>query len=210
MSIRNLEPAPCKQVLDDLKLLGHMRSYAKGDRLFTLSNALDRIYIVEKGIVMLMSETEKGSLITGYRQPGDIIGAEDFLLGGERPSGLTATCRTACSIAEVSFEVLNKTAHTEMLALLGRAAASAAKNALCQSQDLATAEIKDRLWSTLNTLTKLPTSVTHPKGIKISHTRKELALAVNTSRETVGRLIHALENEGALSREGHGLVIHYA
>ena len=208
MSIRNLTPTNSRQTLSDLGLLGRSRSYSKSAQLFTAEKALDRIYIVEKGLVTLATTTNKGALITGYRQPGDIIGAEDFLLGTTLPCGISATCRTACTIAEVPFDTLHKTANTDTLMLLGRAAASAAKNAAHQATELAMSEIKERLEGTLKTITALPTAVTHPRGIKIFHSRQEIAMAVNSSRETVGRLLRMMEDEGAISREGHAIIVH--
>lgn len=208
MSIRNLAPTNSRQTLSDLSLLGRNRTYSKSAQLFAAETVLDRIYIVGKGLVTLMTSTDKGVLITGYRQPGDIIGAEDFLLGTEQPCGLIATCKTASTIAEVPFDTLHKTANIDTLMLLGRAAASAAKNATRQATELAMSEIKERLEETLKTITALPTAVTHPRGIKIFHSRQEIAMAVNSSRETVGRLLRMMEDEGALSREGHGIIVH--
>lgn len=208
MSISNLAPTNNRQTLSDLGLRGKSKSYAKNAPLFTAETILDRIYIVEKGLITLTTSTDKGVLITGYRQPGDIIGAEDFLMGEALPCSLNATCRSACTITEVPFDTLHKTANTETLAVLGRAAASVAKNALRHSTALAIGEIRERLWDTLKTITALPTSITHPKGIKTSHTRQEIAMAMNNSRETVGRLLKTLEDEGAISREGHCIVVH--
>ncbi len=208
MSIRNLAPANDRKKLSDLGLLGHKRNYNKSTVLFSAGDVLDRLFIVEKGLVTLTAVTEKGALITGYRQPGDIIGAEDFLIGIEQPCGLNAVCRTASVIAEVPFDKLHKTATTDTLMLLGRSAASVAKNSICQSADLAMTEIKERLREALKTIATLPTSVTHPRGIKLYHTRQEIAMAVNSSRETVGRLLSILEKEGAVSREGSRIVVH--
>lgn len=208
MSIRNLAPSHSSQALRELGLLGCSRNYTKNTQLFTAESVLNRVYIVEKGLVTLTTRTDKGMLITGYRQPGDIIGAEDFLLGEAQPCGMTAVCRTHCTLIDIPFDTLHKTANTERLSLLGRAAASAAKNATRHATELAMTEIKERLKGALKTIAALPTSITHPKGIKIAHTRQEIAMAVNSSRETVGRLVKMLEDEGAVSLEGYCIIVH--
>ena len=59
-------------------------------------------------------------------------------------------------------------------------------------------------------LTKQPDAMTHPEGMQIRITRQEIGQMVGCSRETVGRILKMLEDDGLISAHGKTIVVYRA
>lgn len=79
-----------------------------------------------------------------------------------------------------------------------------------QVGNLAFLDVAGRIAQTLLNLAKMPDAMTHPEGMQIKITRQEIGQMVGCSRETVGRIIKMLEDEGLISAHGKTIVVYGA
>jgi len=68
--------------------------------------------------------------------------------------------------------------------------------------DLAFLDVTGRVARTLLDLCKQPDAMTHPDGMQIKITRQEIGRIVGCSREMVGRVLKALEEQGLVHVKG--------
>ena len=76
--------------------------------------------------------------------------------------------------------------------------------------NLAFLDVAGRIAQTLMNLTKQPDAMTHPEGMQIRITRQEIGQMVGCSRETVGRILKMLEDDGLISAHGKTIVVYRA
>lgn len=79
-----------------------------------------------------------------------------------------------------------------------------------QVGNLAFLDVAGRIAQTLLNLAKMPDAMTHPEGMQIKITRQEIGQMVGCSRETVGRIMKMLEDEGLISAHGKTIVVYGA
>ncbi|VEI47375.1 cAMP-regulatory protein [Actinobacillus equuli] len=77
-----------------------------------------------------------------------------------------------------------------------------------QVSNLAFLDVTGRIAQTLMNLAKMPDAMTHPEGMQIKITRQEIGQMVGCSRETVGRILKMLEDEGLISAHGKTIVVY--
>jgi CRP/FNR family cyclic AMP-dependent transcriptional regulator len=73
--------------------------------------------------------------------------------------------------------------------------------------DLAFLDVTGRVARTLLELCKQPDAMTHPDGMQIKITRQEIGRIVGCSREMVGRVLKALEEQGLVNVKGKTMVV---
>ncbi len=73
--------------------------------------------------------------------------------------------------------------------------------------NLAFLDVTGRIANTLLDLAKQPDAMTHPDGMQIKITRQEIGQIVGCSRETVGRILKMLEEQGLISAHGKTIVV---
>ena len=73
--------------------------------------------------------------------------------------------------------------------------------------DLAFMDVSGRVARAILDLCKEPDAMTHPEGMQIRITRQELGRIVGCSREMVGRVLKALEEQHLLTARGKTIVV---
>ena len=74
----------------------------------------------------------------------------------------------------------------------------------CEVAELSYAKFREL---TLLDLCKQPDAMTHPDGMQIKITRQEIGRIVGCSREMVGRVLKALEEQGLVNVKGKTMVV---
>src|SRR5438270_4823542 len=94
---------------DTLRRAGHMRRFRRGQALFTEGDRAERVFLIDRGWVMISCMSAEGrEIVLGLRGSGDIIG-ELSTLDGEARSA------TALAVAEVDAIVASGSVLTEAL-----------------------------------------------------------------------------------------------
>lgn len=73
--------------------------------------------------------------------------------------------------------------------------------------DLAFMDVTGRVARTLLDLCKQPDAMTHPDGMQIRITRQEIGRIVGCSREMVGRVLKAMEEQELIYVKGKTIVV---
>lgn len=180
----------------------------------TLINAGDEaeslFYIINGSVsVFIKDEDSKEMLLTNLGQ-GEFVG--ELLLFEEKVQKRTAFVRTRenCEIAEISYKKFKQLVHLnpDILMFLSAQMARRLRMTSRQVNNLAFLDVTGRIAQTLLNLAKLPDAMTHPEGMQIKITRQEIGQMVGCSRETVGRVLKDLEDEGLISAHGKTIVVY--
>jgi len=81
------------------------------------------------------------------------------------------------------------------------------RNTTRKAGDLAFLDVTGRVARTLLELSQQPDAMTHPDGMQIKITRQEIGRIVGCSREMVGRVLKALEEQGLVDVAGKTMVV---
>jgi CRP/FNR family cyclic AMP-dependent transcriptional regulator len=95
----------------------------------------------------------------------------------------------------------------EILYALGGQMAERLRNTTRKVGDLAFLDVTGRVARTLLDLCKQPDAMTHPDGMQIKITRQEIGRIVGCSREMVGRVLKALEEQQLVHVKGKTMVV---
>ena len=172
----------------------------------------DTLYLILEGSVSVMveDEAEPGHMmVVSYLNPGDFVGEMGLFEDEIQPRSAMVVAKTACEVAEISYEEFHRVAaqHPEVLFAIARQLGKRLRQTTRKLSDLAFVDVSGRIAHTLMDLCKEPDAMTHPDGMQIKITRQELGKIVGCSREMAGRVLKALEEDGLVSVSGKTMVV---
>jgi CRP/FNR family cyclic AMP-dependent transcriptional regulator len=196
--------------LDNFLTHCHRRQYPKQRTIIYEGDTCSTLYYIIEGSVSVILEDDEGKeVVLAYLNPGDFFGEMGLF---DRASQRSAWCRarTACEIAEISYEKFNQYIHhhPEIVFTIGQQMASRLRNTTRKVGDLAFYDVTGRIARTLIELSSQPDAMTHPDGMQIKITRQELGRLVNCSREMAGRVLKTLEEQELISVHGKTIVVY--
>ncbi|MFZ5844428.1 MAG: cAMP-activated global transcriptional regulator CRP [Pseudomonadota bacterium] len=187
----------------------HRRKYPAKSTIIYAGDKPDTLYLIIEGSVSVLIEDNDGrELVLAYLNAGDFFG-EMGLFDGQDVRSAWVRAKVECEVAEVSyakFAQLGKENPEILLKLAGQMALRL-RNTSRKVSDLAFLDVTGRVARTLLDLCKQPDAMTHPEGMQIKITRQELGRLVGCSREMVGRVLKALEDQGLITARGKTMVI---
>lgn len=189
----------------------HIHRYpAKYTLIHAGEDAESLFYIVSGAVsVFIKDEDGKEMLLTNLGQ-GEFVG--EISLFEQKVQPRTAWVRTKgnCEIAEISYKKFKQLVHLnpDILMYLSAQMARRLRMTSRQVSNLAFLDVTGRIAQTLMNLAKMPDAMTHPKGMQIKITRQEIGQMVGCSRETVGRILKMLEDEGLITAHGKTIVVY--
>ncbi len=169
----------------------------------------DSLFYLVKGTVAVSIEDENGrEMIMAYLNSGDFFGEMGLFDRVEQRSAWVRT-RTECEVAEISYSRFREIANRDprILYFIGEQMASRLRKTNQKVGDLAFLDVTGRVARTLLDLCRHTDAMTHPDGMQIKITRQEIGQIVGCSREMVGRVLKALEEQGLISVKGKTMVI---
>ncbi len=188
----------------------HIHRYpAKYTLIHAGEDAESLFYIVSGAVSVFIKDDEgKEMLLTNLGQ-GEFDG--EISLFEEKTQPRTAWVRTKrnCEIAEISYKKFKQLVHLnpDILMYLSAQMARRLRITSRQVSNLAFLDVTGRIAQTLMNLAKMPDAMTHPQGMQIKITRQEIGQMVGCSRETVGRILKMLEDDGLISAHGKTIVV---
>lgn len=167
-------------------------------------------YIMSGSVSIFIKDEESREMLLTNLGQGEFFG--ELLLFEEKAQKRTAFVRTRenCEIAEISYKKFKQLVHInpDILMYLSAQMARRLRMTSRQVNNLAFLDVTGRIAQTLLNLAKLPDAMTHPSGMQIKITRQEIGQMVGCSRETVGRVLKDLEDEGLISAHGKTIVVY--
>ena len=212
-------PIATPLALDDVSLghfldQCHRRRHPARSDIFRPGDTANTLYYVVSGSLSVISvETDGRELVLGYINSGEFVGEMGLFVAANVRQVLLRT-RTACELAELSYERLHQLFATSLSAecprILYAIGAQLSKRLLDTSRKasrLAFLDVTGRIIRTLSDLCQEPDALSHPQGTQIRVSRQELARIVGCSREMAGRVLKQLQIEGKLHARGKTVVV---
>ena len=192
----------------------HRRKYpARADVFHPGDPAGTLYYIISGSVSIIAREDDERELVLGYIGPGEFVG-EMVLFVETQQRGVALRTRTACELAEISYERLQAllaAQANDAARLLYSIGAQISQRLLDTSRKagrLAFLDVSDRIYRTLFDLAKEPDALSHPMGTQLRVSRQELARLVGCSREMAGRVLKKLQIDGKLHTRGKTVVVY--
>jgi len=158
---------------------------------------------------VVIEDKDGREMIVAYLNEGDFFG-EMGLFEKDASRSAWVKVRTECEVAEVSYSQFRELARedADIMFALSAQIAGRLRATTRKVGDLAFLDVTGRVARTLLDLTKQPDAITHPDGMQIKITRQEIGRIVGCSREMVGRVLKALEEQGLISAHGKTMVVY--
>jgi CRP/FNR family cyclic AMP-dependent transcriptional regulator len=172
-------------------------------------NSDSLFYIIEGSVSVILEDEEGKEMVVAYLNKGDFFGEMGIFEPEETRSAWVKT-KTACEIAEISYEKFRHLSKTEpqFLMDISKQMAQRLKQTTQKVGDLAFLDVTGRVAHTLLDLCKQPDAMTHPDGMQIKITRQEIGRIVGCSREMAGRVLKTLEEQGLVQVKGKTMVVY--
>ena len=196
------------------KFLSHAqrRRHAAKSNIICAGDRSESLYFIVKGSVTVLIEDDEGrEMIVAYLNSGDFFGELGLFEkpGQENLRSAWVRAKTECDLAEISYSKFREISHQEpeILYDLGGQMAERLRNTTRKVGDLAFLDVTGRVARALLELCKQPDAMTHPDGMQIKITRQEIGRIVGCSREMVGRVLKALEEQKLVHVKGKTMVV---
>lgn len=189
----------------------HIHKYPAKSTLIHAGEKAETLYYIVKGTVAVLIKDDEGKeMILSYLNQGDFLGEMGMFEENENPErSAWVRAKGACEVAEISYKKFRQLIQVNPDILL-RLSGQMAKRLQHTSQkvgNLAFLDVTGRIAQTLLNLAKQPDAMTHPDGMQIKITRQEIGRIVGCSREMVGRVLKALEEQGLVNVKGKTMVV---
>lgn len=187
----------------------HRRKYPAKSTIIYAGDEGSTLYYIVKGSVTVLIEDDDGrEMIIAYLNPGDFFGEMGIFGQPDRTAWIRA--KTECEVGEISYQNFHDLSkkNPEFLFAISKQLADRLKDTTRKVGDLAFLDVTGRVARTLLELCKEPDAMTHPDGMQIKITRQEIGRIVGCSREMVGRVLKALEDQGLISVKGKTMVVY--
>lgn len=192
----------------------HRRRYPARADVFRPGDPASILYYILSGSVSIIAGEEDGrELVLGYIGPGEFVGEMGLFVETER-RGVALRTRTACELAEISYERLQALLNAQsndgarLLYSIGAQISQRLLHTSRKAGQLAFLDVSDRIYRTLFDLAREPEAMTHPDGTQLRVSRQELARLVGCSREMAGRVLKKLQEDGKLHARGKTVVVY--
>ena len=198
--------------LDKLLAHCHRRRYTAKSTIIYAGDRCETLFFIVKGSVTILIEDDDGrEMIIAYLNAGDFFGEMGLFEkdGAEKERSAWVRAKTECEVAELSYAKFRELTQQDpdILYALGSQMAERLRNTTRKVGDLAFLDVTGRVARTLLDLCKQPDAMAHPDGMQIKITRQEIGRIVGCSREMVGRVLKALEEQGLVNVKGKTMVV---
>lgn len=191
-----------------------IRNYPKKGVIFRETDPAEKLCYILEGSVSVTAKDEAGNeMVLSYLHKGDFLGEIGIFLSSSERSAMVRT-RTECQLAEISYKRYEKLVenelrdqHAELLGTIGfqlsqRLLKTSKRISLLSSMDVA-----GRIARTLMDMCEEPQAMSHPDGTQLHISRQEIARIVSCSRETVGRVLKQMSDDGIVTVKGMKIVV---
>nr|WP_079868434.1 helix-turn-helix domain-containing protein [Pseudomonas aeruginosa] len=191
---------------------GKKRLLKKNEQIIPLLENPKCLYLVVLGSmrVSLSNPEGDGVMCISHLKPGDMFG-EQGAFDSAPMQYATASIQARCNVEllcltheELKRAALNAPSiYSELSAHINTRLGETTDKLLQLLFD----DLEQRCYKSLVEITRLPDALTHPDGMQISLTRIELAQMTGCTRESAGRAIKRLRDQGLIEARGSKIVV---
>ena len=193
------------------------RKFPKKGIIFRKGDAAKSLHYILNGSVTISVADEDGrEVILAYLHKGEFIGEIGLFIPNTERSAMVRA-RTECELAEISYDRFNELVkkelrdqHAEILNLVGFQLSERLLKSSDRINLLTSMDVAGRIARTLLDLCHEPQAMTHPEGTQIHISRQEIGRIVSCSRETVGRVLKKMTEEGMIEVKGMDIVVYHS
>lgn len=192
----------------------HRRKYPARAEVFHPGDPAGTLYYIISGSVSIIArEDDDRELVLGYVGAGEFVGEMGLFIQTDQ-RGVALRTRTACELAEISYErlqsllVAQANDATRLLHSIGAQVSQRLLDTSRKAGRLAFLDVSDRIYRTLFDLALESDAMSHPLGTQLRVSRQELARLVGCSREMAGRVLKKLQQDGKLHARGKTVVVY--
>ncbi len=172
----------------------------------------DSLYLILDGSVSVMVENESNpnqKMVVSYLNLGDFFGEMGLFGDKDAVRSAMIVARNQCKVAEISYEKFQQIRgqFPEILFAIAKQMSDRLRLTTARLKDLAFVDVSGRVAHALLDLSQQPDAMTHPDGMQIKISRRELGQIVGCSREAAGQVLKSLEDEGLVSVSGQTMVV---
>lgn len=198
--------------LDKLLVHCQRRRYVAKSSIICAGERSETLFFIIKGSVTILIEDDEGrEMIIAYLNAGDFFGEMGLFdkEGQEKERSAWVRAKTECEVGELSYSKFRELTQQDpdILYALGSQMAERLRATTRKVGDLAFLDVTGRVARTLLELCRQPDAMTHPDGMQIKITRQEIGRIVGCSREMVGRVLKALEEQSLVHVKGKTMVV---
>lgn len=177
----------------------------------------ESLYYLIKGsvTVSVLDEDDKEVVLT-YLNAGDFIG-EIGMFYRVKHRVAFVRARTPCELAEVKYDKLEqlfdgelKHIKADILTAIGLQLSQRLLKTTRRVTQLAHMDVSGRIARILLDLCREPEAMSHPEGTQLHISRQELGRMAGCSRETAGRILQQMADEGMIEVSGMDIVVYHS
>ncbi len=200
--------------MDQFVRLCHVQRYPKGATVVWPGDLFDSLIFVVSGTLTVSSQREDGQeLLLNYVNAGDFIN-EGGLFSPREPCEVVVKTRCPSELARIPYGELVQALEgelreqaVEIMFTLVNSMSRQLREARRKASRLAFLHLYGRIKTALLDRCHEAEAVPHPEGTLIRITRVELSKIVGCTRESAGRILKVLEDEGMIELRGRAILV---
>jgi len=174
------------------------------------------IYLIKGSVSVMVLDDNGKEVVLTYLNAGDFIGEIGIFYHFKRRVA-SIRARTPCEVAEIQYTRLEKLfeqdlkhVQSDILTAIGLQLAQRLLRTTRRVTQLAHMDMSGRLARILLDLCHEPHAMSHPDGTQLHISRRELGRMAGCSRETVGRILQQMADEGMIEVSGMDIVVYHS
>ncbi len=216
-----VEPDAAKSInleaIDELLRHCEILQFPKKGIIIKTGETAETLYYLIKGSVKVtvLDENENEVVLT-YLNAGDFIG-EIGMFYQVKHRVARVRARTPCELAGIKYQKLEqlfsnklKDYQSDILTAIGLQLAQRLLKTTRRVTQLAHMDVSGRVARILLDLCREPEAMSHPEGTQLHISRQELGRMAGCSRETVGRILKSMAEDGMIEASGMDIVVYHS
>lgn len=179
--------------------------------------ACDKLFfIIEGSAIVTVTDEDDNEVILAYLKSGDFIG-ELGVFFHLRQCSAQVRARTDCRLAvithsDLQHKLANELAdiRADLLQAIGMQLSKRLLGANRRVTRLAYMDVAGRIARTILDMCQEPGALSHPEGTQIQISRTDIGRIVGCSRETVGRVLKQMADDGMIEVKGMKIVVFHS
>jgi CRP/FNR family cyclic AMP-dependent transcriptional regulator len=203
--------------IDRLLSFCHKRKIIKNTIICREGVHCDELYYILKGsVTVTIADEENRDVILAYLKAGDFIG-ELGLFYRTKSCNAQVRAKTNCEIAAIGhttliglFETELKEQRGDILQVIGMQLSKRLLHTNRRITRLAYMDVAGRIARTILDMCNEPGALSHPEGTQIHISRKDIGRIAGCTRETVGRVLKQMAEDGMIQVSGMDIVVYHS
>ncbi|MGD8783739.1 MAG: cAMP-activated global transcriptional regulator CRP [Thioalkalispiraceae bacterium] len=216
-----VEPHAAKSInyeaIDELLKYCEIRQFPKKGIIIKGGETADCLfYLIRGSVTVTVLDENENEVVLTYLNAGDFIG-EIGLFYQIKHRIAKVRARTPCELAEIKYEKLEelftdklKDVQSDVLTAIGLQLAQRLLKTTRRVTQLAHMDVSGRVARILLDLCREPEAMSHPEGTQVHISRQELGRMAGCSRETVGRILKTMAEDGMIEANGMDIVVYHS